>query len=62
MAIVYGTVAILLALCCGSCVWYAAQTKTNPDATDYIAVGFILTVGVVCLVAGLDWLNIIPEM
>ncbi|AAM28360.1 hypothetical protein [Vibrio phage VpV262] len=62
MAMVYGIVAIIAALCCGSIVSFGAKTKENPDVTDYIASGFILTIGVVCLVAGLDWLNLIPEM
>lgn len=57
MAILYGLIAVVCALICGS-VAHAATAELG----NKLAVGFFATTAVVCLFAGLDWMDLLPEM
>lgn len=61
MGILYGLIAVVCALICGS-VAHAAASDLGNKLEDKLAVGFFATTAVICLFAGLDWMNLLPEM
>ena len=55
MWFVYGTVALIA----GLIMLVGLYVSEAADRTDYM---IIITLSLICILAGLDWLNLIPEV
>lgn len=60
-AIVYGVLATVCALLLGTMA-YAIYTEGKGDNSDKAMMAVVLTVAFICVLAALDWFNLIPEM
>jgi len=54
---VYGLVSLLIGMC-----FFFGLTQLKGDKYDKIDYIIIIVLGLICVFAGLDWMNLIPEV